>query len=217
MPKKQHTHHYIYKIVCKINEKYYIGMHSTSNLEDGYFGSGKVLKRSLNKYGKENHTFEILEYIKDRSSLKLREKELVNDSLLSDPMCMNLQIGGGGGFSGEEHKKKWILAGSVAGNAKQSELWKDPTYSMLRSSKNKKTMSDPEIKTRALVGFSKYRGTRHTEDTKKKIGSSNSVSQKGSSNSQYGTCWITNEKENKKIHRGDLIPDGWKLGRKIKN
>lgn len=40
--------------------------------------------------------------------------------------------------------------------------------------------------------------------------------QQGEKNSQYGTCWITNEKENKKIYKGDLIPDGWKLGRKIK-
>ena len=40
--------------------------------------------------------------------------------------------------------------------------------------------------------------------------------QQGKNNSQYGTCWITNEKESKKIFKGDLIPDGWRLGRKIK-
>ena len=39
---------------------------------------------------------------------------------------------------------------------------------------------------------------------------------KGTDNSQYGTCWITNEIENKKIHKGDLIPEGWRLGRRIK-
>lgn len=30
----------------------------------------------------------------------------------------------------------------------------------------------------------------------------------------YGTCWITNGIENKKIHKGDTFPDGYKLGRK---
>jgi len=40
--------------------------------------------------------------------------------------------------------------------------------------------------------------------------------QKGINNSQYGTCWITNGIDNKKINKGDLIPDGWKLGRKLK-
>jgi hypothetical protein len=36
---------------------------------------------------------------------------------------------------------------------------------------------------------------------------------KGKLNSQYGTCWITNEIENKKIYKGDEIPKGFKLGR----
>jgi hypothetical protein len=35
-------------------------------------------------------------------------------------------------------------------------------------------------------------------------------------NSQFGTCWITNGKENKKIFKGDNIPNGWRLGRVIK-
>jgi hypothetical protein len=35
-------------------------------------------------------------------------------------------------------------------------------------------------------------------------------------NSQFGTCWITNGNENKKIKKEDKISNGWKLGRKIK-
>jgi hypothetical protein len=38
----------------------------------------------------------------------------------------------------------------------------------------------------------------------------------GKNNSQFGTCWITNEIESKKIYKGDPIPKGWRLGRKIK-
>jgi hypothetical protein len=55
-----------------------------------------------------------------------------------------------------------------------------------------------------------------TEEHKIKISIKNSIKQTGNGNSQFGTCWITNGKESKKIHLGDLIPDGWKLGRKIK-
>ena len=38
----------------------------------------------------------------------------------------------------------------------------------------------------------------------------------GIDNSQYGTCWITNEIINKKIYKGDVIPNEFRLGRKLK-
>jgi len=41
-------------------------------------------------------------------------------------------------------------------------------------------------------------------------------SHNGDKNSQFGTRWITNEIESKKILKGDSIPEGWRLGRKIK-
>jgi hypothetical protein len=37
----------------------------------------------------------------------------------------------------------------------------------------------------------------------------------GHKNSQFGTCWIANEVENKKIKKGNLMSEGWRLGRKI--
>jgi hypothetical protein len=40
--------------------------------------------------------------------------------------------------------------------------------------------------------------------------------QSGKRNSQYGTCWINNGKENKKIKKDDPIPEGFIKGRKIK-
>ena len=70
MPRKQHSHHYIYKTTCTVTGRYYIGMHSTSNLEDGYVGSGKRLWLSIRKYGLENHEREILEFLEDRNALK---------------------------------------------------------------------------------------------------------------------------------------------------
>ena len=82
MPRKNRQYHYIYKTICTITGKYYYGMHSTNNLEDGYLGSGKRLKYSINKHGKENHIKEILEYLPNRISLKEREKEIVNESLI---------------------------------------------------------------------------------------------------------------------------------------
>jgi hypothetical protein len=94
-------------------------MHSTTNLEDGYLGSGKIVRFSIKKYGKENHSFEILEFSTDRNALEAREKEIVNEKLLEDNLCMNLWVGGtgvqyGAKFSaerkknmGEAGRKRW--------------------------------------------------------------------------------------------------------------
>lgn len=95
--RKPKKYHYIYKTTNIIKDYFYIGMHSTNNLEDGYLGSGKRIRYSINKYGKENHKFEILEYLPSREELKKREKEIVNEEMLANPQCINLCIGGDGG------------------------------------------------------------------------------------------------------------------------
>jgi hypothetical protein len=207
MPRKQHTHHYIYKITCNVTGKYYIGMHSTSNLDDGYFGSGKRLRYSLNKYGKENHTKEILEWLEDRSSLKKREEDLVNEKTLFDPMCMNLQIGGGGGFS-ENSINRMSEANSI--------LRKNPEW----IAKVSKIISTSHIK--ALnTGTRKHPrdywlGKKHKPKTIEKMKSREFPT--GSDNSQYGTCWIMNSTKSIKIKREELLNYlklGWKQGRKF--
>lgn len=90
-------HHIIYKTTCLVTGRYYIGMHSTDDLEDGYLGSGVHLTRSVKKYGKDQHVREILEQLPDRDSLKKREEELITEDLVrNDVLCMNLIRGGGG-------------------------------------------------------------------------------------------------------------------------
>lgn len=88
-------HHIIYKTTCLVTSRYYIGMHSTDNLDDGYMGSGKRLWRSIQKHGLDQHRCEIIEHLPTRESLRIREHELVNEELLADTMCMNLALGGG--------------------------------------------------------------------------------------------------------------------------
>lgn len=218
MPRKKHTHHYIYKVTCNVTGKYYIGMHSTSNLEDRYFGSGKVLKRSLNKYGKENHSIEILEWLTDRSSLKLREREIVNEVLLSDPLCMNLQLGGGGGFSNSAHQ----LECSKAGGLKLVKFMKDKLDNDPEWAKEYSNKVSNGLKNSIASGKFKikdFSGKKHSDQTKQIIGLKNSISQLGQNNSQYGTCWITNGIINKKIKKSEAsnyLLSGWTLGRNIK-
>jgi len=212
MARKPHKYHYIYKTTCSVTGRYYIGMHSTSNLEDGYIGSGRRLWLSINKHGRKNHSKEILEFLESREALKNKESQLVNEDALNDLMCMNLQLGGGGGLCGEEHKKKFVSAGAKAFANKIKE---DAEF---KSSFSKKVSENNAKRIKNGFSFSlNWKNRKHKDSTKLKIGMANVENHKGSKNSQYGTMWITTGTENKLIKKTDIVPDGWNPGRKIKN
>lgn len=101
MLSKDRKFHFIYKTTCSITGRFYIGMHSTDKINDRYLGSGKQLKWSIAKHGKDAHKRKILEHCESREALVLREKAIVNEVLLLDPDCMNLCTGGEGGFVAE--------------------------------------------------------------------------------------------------------------------
>ena len=207
-------YHIIYKTTCLITNKFYIGMHSTDNLEDGYIGSGKRLWRSVNKHGKENHVTEILEMLPDRSSLKEREKQIVNEELLGDKMCMNLMMGGEGGFISEENQFKRASAGGKAAIESLKNLRNNKEWV-----KNNSESISNGITTAIKEGrFTPpdWNGRKHSNETIQKMKESKKDHGIGSTNSQFGKCWITNDIESKKIAKGDQIPEGWRLGRKIK-
>jgi group I intron endonuclease len=100
-------YHFVYKTISKINKKYYIGAHTTDNLNDGYLGSGKTLKQSILKYGKENFIRIILEFFETREDAFEYEKLLVNESLVKDGNSYNMCTGGlGCSVKSEEFKIK---------------------------------------------------------------------------------------------------------------
>ena len=89
-----HKYHYFYKITNLINLKYYYGIHSTNNLDDGYMGSGKALKQAIKKYGIENFKKDIIKFFPNLKELSDFEKFIVNEDLVDDPNCYNLVKGG---------------------------------------------------------------------------------------------------------------------------
>ena len=213
MPRKQHKYNFIYKTTNLLNGKYYVGMHSTSKLNDGYLGSGKKLRRSIRKYGKDNFRLEILEFFDSREELVKREKQLINENMIKDKLCMNLKPGGSGGFCNEDHKHKFLEAGKKSmlislknGHKTQSLLWK--TDEIWRERRIKQLSLGAK-------GNKSFTGKKHKEETKAKIGLTNSIKQKGQGNSQYGTMWITNGIENKKVKKDLKLPSHWYKGRTL--
>lgn len=93
-------YHYFYKIVNNIDNKYYVGIHSTSNLNDRYLGSGKRLANAYKKYGIDNFTKYILKFFKSRNELSLYEKQQITQDMLLDENCYNIIPGGSGQMIG---------------------------------------------------------------------------------------------------------------------
>lgn len=83
--------HLVYKTTNLTNGRYYIGIHSTENINDGYLGSGTLLAKAVIKYGRDNFRRDILSEWKTRDESKLEEKRLVD---LTDPLIYNMVAGG---------------------------------------------------------------------------------------------------------------------------
>lgn len=212
MARKEKDIHYLYKTTCLITNRYYIGMHSTSNLEDGYMGSGKKLTYSIRKYGKENHVKEILEFFDTREELTKRETEVVNSDLIKEVNCMNLVIGGGGFMLDDYHYK----CSKSGGNIHKQKMLDDPEYRGIVIERLRNNMKKSHMN--GKIKYDTFKGKTHSEETKQKMSNSNKGMRTGKKNSQYGTCWITKDGVNKKIKKENLddhLNDGWSKGRKI--
>lgn len=100
-------YYYIYLITNKINGKQYIGQHY-GELEDNYFGSGVLITKAIEKYGKENFSKEII-YIGDsRAELDFAEKDIIEEcNAVKDENFYNLQEGGTKG-DGWRAYQKWL-------------------------------------------------------------------------------------------------------------
>lgn len=92
-------YHIIYKTTNLVNQKIYIGAHSTDDIDDGYMGSGYNLNEAIKKYGKNNFERTILHVLPDPVKMFEREKEIVNKEFLSRPDVYNIVEGGNGGIN----------------------------------------------------------------------------------------------------------------------
>jgi len=211
----------LYKITNKINSKLYVGCHKTENIEDGYMGSGLLLKRAIKKHGIENFIKDVLFECSSEEEMYKKEAEIVNEDFLKKNVY-NLKEGGNGGWK-TVNKNGLNLYGKNGENGKKNLLptakIKDLLIKRGSWDKYKQSVSNG-LKEKIQRDGHWWVGKKHKKSSKKKIGKASSINQKGKLNSQYGTCWIHSLKEKKsiRIKKEDVnkfIVDGWIKGRKM--
>ena len=152
-------HYTIYKITNKLNGKFYIGKHQTKDLNDGYMGSGKILKRAIEKHGMDNFQKEILFIFDNEQEMNDKEKELVT----LHEMSYNLCPGGKGGFG-------YINGNLPNGMLGKTQSEKQKTIAKeLMTSRNKDKKFIEENRQRLIGRIGSFRGKTHSEKTKKQM------------------------------------------------
>lgn len=178
--------HYFYKITNNLDGKFYFGVHNTENLGDGYSGSGKVLKSAYQKYGIENFTKEIIKFFDTEEEAFSYEREIVNEEMIKNPDCYNVQIGG----------KYFNTIGRVTVRDKDgNRFWVEKTEDIYISGEVKPI----------------WTGKHHKEESKQKT--RERMTPKNSTNKRI---WVNREGKVKyllKEHLDEYLSNGWKLGR----
>ena len=198
---------YIYKTTNKENQKIYIGMHKSETFDENYFGSGVLIKRALQKYGKDAFIVELIEWAKTRNELCNREKYWIKhfDSYNPD-VGYNLAYGGDGGdifhtksadeqeeikkkisrcHKGRKQTKEWIEKRKLYGE-------KNPMYGkhLTQETKEKISNSLSGDKNPMYGVESPNKGKSHSEETKDKI----RKSKLGENNPNYGKIYTEQER-----------------------
>lgn len=212
----------IYQITNTVNNRVYVGKHETTNVNDGYMGSGKLLKRAQEKHGLYNFQKEILHVFDTENEMNAKEAELVTEEFCQREDTYNICVGGKGGFSYiNNNPDKFLtekrLASLKLGHDHAIKQWKHLYDTDASFRQRRKEISELAwTAQREKYPEGTFKGKRHTEATKRIIGEKNAA-MKGEKNSQYGSMWITNGIESQKIKTVEVIPDGWYKGRVITN
>jgi hypothetical protein len=88
----------VYKITNLVNDKIYIGVHRTSNLDDDYMGSGINIKRAIKKYGIDNFKKEYLAIFDNEEKMFEMESSIVNTDFIKSSDTYNINEGGQGSW-----------------------------------------------------------------------------------------------------------------------
>lgn len=169
-------YHYIYRVHNTLNGNEYTGKHSTINLDDGYFGSGKSLKLAFTKYGVENFCIEILSFHESEYDAFIKESEIVDEEYIWRTDTYNNKLGGNGGWDYvNSHIQKWwtnkVIVKDKEGNIEFVDI-NDERYlngEFVGIMKDRVTVKDGKGNTLSVsVNDEKYKSGEYVHHTKGK-------------------------------------------------
>lgn len=157
-------YYYTYKVQCTAvgyEDYYYLGQHTTSNLNDGYKGSGKRLLEYYKKYP-EDYTFIILEFYSNKAELNIAEQKLIGDLWKTDIYCLNRTAGGNGGFKHVNSKPmSEATKQKISESKKGKPSWNSGKRGLQKSPNKGKSMSTETKQKISESRKSKYKGENH--------------------------------------------------------
>lgn len=138
---------YIYITTNLINGKRYIGKKESSVFVPEYLGSGKLIKRAIKKYGKENFIVKVLQWCETADKLNQAERYHIKlNNAQQDPMYYNISEGGDWGD---------VSQGLTPGQYKQwGDKIREHHTGTTRSEETKKKISDSRKKFFQKKGYS---------------------------------------------------------------
>ena len=201
--------YYIYLIVNKVNGKTYVGQRKSSKewYNDGYMGSGKLLKPAKKKYGIENFEKFLIQYCYSQEETDKAEKFWIAEYRSRGKAEYNIADGGqGGGFKGKRHSEetKRKLSESLK-EAFKSEAVRQKLSDSLKgkrfSEEHKQNLSE------SLKG--KNKGKHRTDEQRKRM----SEAEKGENNPFYGKHHSDESK--RRISEAKKGKPSWNKGEKL--
>jgi hypothetical protein len=204
--------HILYRTTCALTGCYYIGIHSTINVDDGYLGSGKRLRDSIKKHGRHNHQRTILREAKGREELLDLEEQTITKDVLNDPKCLNLSIGGRAGIPGLKSQTKSDRLKTVWANEEHRSKMSTVNAENARSGWSKPGSREKRIASTSVSSTKMWQ----SEDLRKAMSERMRLCT-GEKSSQFGTCWVVKDGTAKKIKKELLdqyLAEGFARGRK---
>lgn len=217
----------VYKIISKITNEYYIGVHKTNNVNDSYYGSGIIIKRKIKKYGKENFQKIILNIFDTQEEAFEEEKRLLKENL-NNPMCLNIANGGQGGsnFAGKHHSEETKeKLRKISFGRKMSEETKHKIIETRKKNGTLKCKDSTKIKlsqlakNRYITDEVKIKISNGLKAYHDKVGRKNKIRKKyhhleHDKNSKMS--WINKDGSSRLVYEEEIdnfLKDGWKIGR----